>query len=46
MPELKEILQPLGIEPLGSSPEVLSTFTDTEISKWMRVVKSGNIKAD
>lgn len=46
MPELKEILQPLGIEPLGSSPEVLSTFTDTEISKWIRVVKSGNIKAD
>ena len=44
--EVKETLQPLGIEPVGSSPEVLSTFTDTEISKWMRVVKSGNIKAD
>ena len=44
--ELKDNLVPQGIEPFGSSPEVLAQFTDAEIAKWMRVVKLGGIKSD
>ncbi len=44
--ELKDNLVPQGIEPAGSSPELLSQFTDAEIAKWMKVVKLGGIKSD
>lgn len=45
-PQLKDKLLALGIEIEGSTPEALQKFVDGEVSKWARVIKTSNIKAD
>jgi len=46
LPQVRDRLVPLGIEAAGSTPEVLSTFTEGEIAKWSRVIKTAGIKAN
>ena len=45
-PEIKSKLVAQGIEPSGMSPAEFSAFQKTEIEKWARVIRAGNIKAD
>lgn len=45
-PEIKSKLVAQGIEPSGMTPAELSAFQKTEIDKWARVIKAGNIKID
>ena len=45
-PEIKSKLVAQGIEPGGMSPAELGAFQKTEIDKWARVIKAGNIKID
>jgi tripartite-type tricarboxylate transporter receptor subunit TctC len=45
-PEVKSKLVAQGIEPSGMSPAELSAFQKSEIDKWARVIKAGNIKID
>ena len=45
-PEIKGKLVAQGIDPSGMSPAELGAFQKTEIDKWARVIKAGNIKIE
>jgi tripartite-type tricarboxylate transporter receptor subunit TctC len=45
-PEMKAKLVAQGIEPSGMTPTELGAFQKSEIDKWARVIKAGNIKVD
>jgi tripartite-type tricarboxylate transporter receptor subunit TctC len=45
-PEIKTKLVAQGIEPGGMTPAELGAFQKSEIEKWARVIKAGNIKVD
>jgi tripartite-type tricarboxylate transporter receptor subunit TctC len=44
MPDVKERLAGMGIEPLGSSPEQLGAYVQAEIPKWAKAVKAAGIQ--
>ncbi len=46
LPDVKERMAALGMEPAGGSPEHLRDFVKREIAKWQNVVKVANIKAE
>jgi tripartite-type tricarboxylate transporter receptor subunit TctC len=46
MPDVTEKLAAQGAEPGGGTPEELTTFTESEIKKWGKVIKDANIKID
>ena len=43
MPEVKERLVSLGIDPVGSSPEELGAFIKAEFKTWAKVIKAVGI---
>lgn len=45
-PEIRANLVAQGIEPGGMSPAELGAFQKSEIDKWARVIKAGNIKLE
>lgn len=45
-PEIQERLGKLGMEPSTMTPEQFAAFQVSEIAKWAKVVKTGNIKID
>ena len=45
-PEMKAKLVAQGIEPSGMTPAELGSFQKSEIEKWARVIKAGNIKIE
>jgi tripartite-type tricarboxylate transporter receptor subunit TctC len=45
-PEVKSKLVAQGIEPGGMTPAELAAFQKSEVEKWARVIKAGNIKVD
>jgi tripartite-type tricarboxylate transporter receptor subunit TctC len=46
MPDVLERFETYGAEGGGGSPEKFAAFIQSEIAKWSKVVKDGNIKAD
>ena len=46
MPDVQERLDTYGAEDGGGSPEKFAQFIRTEITKWAKVVKDGNVKVD
>jgi tripartite-type tricarboxylate transporter receptor subunit TctC len=46
LPDVRERLAALGLEPVGSSPEQFDAFVRSEIAKWAKLIKDNNIKAD
>lgn len=46
LPETKDRLTGLGLEPVGNTPEQAATYINAEITKWAKVVKSADIHAD
>jgi tripartite-type tricarboxylate transporter receptor subunit TctC len=44
LPDVKEKLAPLGVEPVGSSPEQLAAFLRSEMEKWSKVIRAAGIK--
>jgi tripartite-type tricarboxylate transporter receptor subunit TctC len=46
MPEVRDKLAEQGIEASGSTPEALAANIKTEIAKWAKVIKDGNIKPE
>ncbi|MEJ8840689.1 Bug family tripartite tricarboxylate transporter substrate binding protein [Ramlibacter sp. AN1133] len=45
-PETRAKLVAQGIEPGGMTPAELGAFQKSEVEKWARVIKAGNIKVD
>jgi tripartite-type tricarboxylate transporter receptor subunit TctC len=45
-PEVRERLEALAAPPIGGTPEQLAQYMRSEIDKWARVIKAGNIKAE
>ena len=45
-PEIRDKLVAQGIEPGGMTPAELAAFQKSEIDKWARVIKAGNIKVE
>ena len=46
LPDVQERFDTYGAEDGGGSPEKFARFIHTEIAKWARVVKEGNVKVD
>jgi tripartite-type tricarboxylate transporter receptor subunit TctC len=46
IPDVREKMIGLGTEPVGSAPDEFGAFMKSETSKWARVIKSANIRAD
>jgi tripartite-type tricarboxylate transporter receptor subunit TctC len=46
LPDIKEKLAALGVEPVGSSPEELAAFLKSEMAKWSKVIKAAGIKPE
>ena len=44
-PDVAEKLSAQGMEIVGSKPEALQTFLQSEIDRWSKVVKDNKIKA-
>lgn len=45
MPDTKEKLARVGVEPLTSTPKQYGEFLKTEIARWRKVTKEANIKS-
>ncbi|MBI4536584.1 MAG: tripartite tricarboxylate transporter substrate binding protein [candidate division NC10 bacterium] len=43
MPDTKEQIQKVGLDPLSSTPEEFSEFIKAEIARWGKVIKGANI---
>lgn len=46
MPDVRERMATMGLEPVGNTPEEFAAFQRAEIAKWAKVVKAANIKAE
>jgi tripartite-type tricarboxylate transporter receptor subunit TctC len=46
LPDIRERLAALGIDPVGNTPAELGAIVRADIAKWTAVAKSANIKAD
>ena len=46
LPEIRERIVALGIDPMASTPEEFSRLIAADIAKWTAVAKAANIKAD
>jgi tripartite-type tricarboxylate transporter receptor subunit TctC len=45
-PDVRARLAGMGLEVVGSTPEQFESFVRTELLKWAKVIKAGNIKVD
>ena len=46
MPDVGEKFRGQAIDPVGSTPEQLAAYQETEIVKWAKIVKEANMKID
>jgi tripartite-type tricarboxylate transporter receptor subunit TctC len=46
LPDVRERMSGLGIEPVGNSPAELAAIVRADIEKWTAVARSANVKAD
>jgi Uncharacterized protein conserved in bacteria len=46
LPEVRDKLAEQGIETSGSTPEAVASIIKSEIAKWAKVIKDGNIKPE
>ena len=46
MPEVRERLLSQEMEPVGSSPEQFSAVVKSDLAKWLKVIKAGNVRLD
>ena len=45
-PDLRERFAGLGATPVGSTPEELGAHVRTELARWSKVIKAGNISVE
>ncbi len=45
-PDVKERLNVLGFEAIGSTPDFFGKYIDTEMAKYAKIIKDANIKPE
>lgn len=46
LPEVREKLAAIGVEPVGGSPAALASAVTSEVQKWARLVRARNLQFD
>jgi len=46
LPDIRDRFAKLGIDPVGSSPEQLGTYMQTELTKWVKLAKTLGVVSD
>jgi tripartite-type tricarboxylate transporter receptor subunit TctC len=46
LPDVKDRLAALGVEPVGNSPEECDAFVRSEMAKWSKVIRAAGLKAE
>jgi tripartite-type tricarboxylate transporter receptor subunit TctC len=46
LPDLRERFAGLGIEPVGNTPDQFAAEIKEDITRWAKVVKAANIRAE
>jgi tripartite-type tricarboxylate transporter receptor subunit TctC len=46
LPDVKERLATLGLDPVGGTPEQFTTQMKLEMEKWAKVIQAAKIKAE
>ncbi len=46
LPEIRERMTAIGIDPIGGTPEELAAQLRTDLARWTKVARSAGIKAD
>ena len=45
-PELRAKLEPIGVEPVGSTPEQAAKYLADEVARWAGVIKAAGVKPE
>jgi tripartite-type tricarboxylate transporter receptor subunit TctC len=45
-PELRAKLEPIGVEPVGGTPEQAAKFLADEVSRWAAVITAAGVKPE
>ena len=45
MPDVRERLLGIGMEPVGNTPEQFGEYLKAEVAKWIKVVKVSGVEA-
>ena len=46
LPDVRERMAALGLEPAGGTPEAFGEFVKEDIARWAKVIKAANVRAD
>lgn len=46
LPEVRERMQTLGLDPVGGTPEAFAAFVKADIARWARVIKESGTRAE
>ena len=46
LPEIRERMQTLGLDPVGGTPEAFAAFVKADISRWAKVIKESGTRAE
>ena len=46
LPDVKERMFDLGLDPVGGSAESFGIFVKEDIARWAKVIKEANVKAE
>jgi tripartite-type tricarboxylate transporter receptor subunit TctC len=46
LPEVRERMQTLGLDPVGGTPEAFAAFVKADIARWAKVIKESGIRAE
>ena len=46
LPDVRERMTALGLEPAGGTPEAFGEFVKEDIARWAKVIKAANVRAD
>jgi len=46
LPEVRERMQTLGLDPVGGTPEAFAAFVKADIARWAKVIKESGTRAE
>jgi tripartite-type tricarboxylate transporter receptor subunit TctC len=46
LPEVRERMQTLGLDPVGGTPEAFAAFVKADIARWAKVIKESGIRVE